>query len=133
MSQSTFEKNGGYFVDGVAYMDCKITGDPVPNVSTDSVSVIGSRALMGKMGKLFPDVGVIALDGDLLSQSNRVPFNGTASNWSTTSANNQFFKAIASGSSFKLRSEETVSSNYVFIRARNSEFNSVFFEENTNY
>ena len=56
MSQSTFEKNGGYFVDGVAYMDCKITGDPVPNVSTDSVSVIGSRALMGKMGKLFPDV-----------------------------------------------------------------------------
>ena len=56
MSQSTFEKNGGYFINGVAYMDCKITGDPVPNVSTDSVSVIGSRALMGKMGKLFPDV-----------------------------------------------------------------------------
>ena len=50
------KKNGGYFVDGVAYMDCKITGDPVPNVSKDSVSVIGSRALMGKMGKLFPDV-----------------------------------------------------------------------------
>ena len=56
MAKNTFEKNGGYFVDGVAYMDCKITGDPVPNVSTDSVSVIGSRALMGKMGKLFPDV-----------------------------------------------------------------------------
>ena len=56
MGKSTFEKNGGYFVDGVAYMDCKITGDPVANVSTDSVSVIGSRALMGKMGKLFPDV-----------------------------------------------------------------------------
>ena len=74
-------------------------------------------------GKLFPDVGVIALDGDLLSSSNIVPFNGTASNWSTTSANNEFFKAIASGSSFKLRSEETVSSNYVFIRARNAEFN----------
>ena len=56
MGKNTFEKNGGYFVDGVAYMDCKITGDPVPNVSTDSVSVIGSRALMGKMCKLFPDV-----------------------------------------------------------------------------
>ena len=56
MAKNTFEKNGGYFVDGVAYMDCKITGDPVPNVSTDSVSVIGSRALMGRMGKLFPDV-----------------------------------------------------------------------------
>ena len=56
MAKSTFEKNGGYFIDGVAYMDCKITGDPVPNVSTDSVSVVGSRALMGRMGKLFPDV-----------------------------------------------------------------------------
>ena len=56
MAKNTFEKNGGYFVDGVAYMDCKITGDPVPNVSTDSGSVMGSRALMGKMGKLFPDV-----------------------------------------------------------------------------
>ena len=55
MAKNTFEKNGGYFVDGVAYMDCKITGDPVANVSTDSVSVIGSRALMGRMGKLFPD------------------------------------------------------------------------------
>ena len=50
MSKSTFEKNGGYFIDGVAYMDCKITGEPVPNVSTDSVSVIGSRAVMGMVG-----------------------------------------------------------------------------------
>ena len=55
MSQSTFEKNGGYFVDGVAYMDCKITGEPVANVSTETKSVIGSRALMGRMFKQFPD------------------------------------------------------------------------------
>ena len=50
MAKSTFEKNGGYFIDGVAYMDCKVTGEPVPNVSTDSVSVIGSRAVMGMVG-----------------------------------------------------------------------------------
>ena len=50
MANSTFEKNGGYFVDGVAYMDCKITGDPVPNVSTEAVSVVGSRAVMGMVG-----------------------------------------------------------------------------------
>ena len=55
MSQSTFEKNGGYFVDGVAYMDCKITGEPVANVSTEAKSVIGSSALMGRMFKQFPD------------------------------------------------------------------------------
>ena len=50
MANSTFEKNGGYFVDGVAYMDCKITGEPVKNVSTEAVSVIGSTAVLGMVG-----------------------------------------------------------------------------------
>ena len=50
MKQSTFEKNGGYFIDGVAYMDCKITGEPVANVSTETKSVIGSRAVLGMVG-----------------------------------------------------------------------------------
>jgi len=50
MAKSTFEKNGGYFIDGVAYMDCKVTGEPVPNVSTEAVSVIGSKAVMGMVG-----------------------------------------------------------------------------------
>ena len=50
MSKSTFEKNGGYFIDGVAYMDCKITGEPVANVSTETKSVIGSRAVLGMVG-----------------------------------------------------------------------------------
>ncbi len=50
MNKNTFEKNGGYFIDGIAYMDCKITGEPVPNVSTEAKSVIGSRALMGMVG-----------------------------------------------------------------------------------
>ena len=50
MAKNTFEKNGGYFIDGVAYMDCKITGEPVANVSTEIVSVISSRAVMGMVG-----------------------------------------------------------------------------------
>jgi len=50
MAKNTFEKNGGYFVNGVAYMDCKITGEPVANVSTDIVSVIGSKAVQGRVG-----------------------------------------------------------------------------------
>ena len=53
MAKSVFEKNGGYFIDGVAYMDCKVTVEPVANVSEDSVSVIGSRAVMGMVG--MPD------------------------------------------------------------------------------
>lgn len=50
MAKSTFEKNGGYFINGVAYMDCKITGEPVPNVSTEIKSVIGSRAVQRMVG-----------------------------------------------------------------------------------
>ena len=50
-----FEMNGGYFIKGVPYMDCKITGDPVRNVSVEAKSVIGSRAFMAKMAKMFPE------------------------------------------------------------------------------
>ena len=53
MAKSKFEKNGGYYIDGIAYMDCKVTGEPVANVSTEAASVIGSRAVMGMVG--MPD------------------------------------------------------------------------------
>ena len=51
----TFKKNGGYFIDGVAYMDCRETGEPVANVGINSVSVMGSRAVMKKCLSLMSD------------------------------------------------------------------------------
>ena len=53
--QRSFDMNGGYFIDGIAYMDCKITGEPVANVSTEAVSVISSRAFMARVDKMFPE------------------------------------------------------------------------------
>ena len=53
--QRSFEMNGGYYIDGVPYMDCKITGEPVRNVGTEATSVIGSRAFMARMDKMFPE------------------------------------------------------------------------------
>ena len=47
--------NGGYYINGVPYMECKITGDPVRNVSVEAKSVIGSRALLARMEKMFPE------------------------------------------------------------------------------
>ena len=47
--------NGGYYVNGIPYMECKITGDPVRNVSVEATSVIGSRALLARMDKMFPE------------------------------------------------------------------------------
>ena len=55
MYMSKFEDNGGYYIDGVPYMDCKITGEPVKNVSTDVKEVIGDRALRARMYKMFPE------------------------------------------------------------------------------
>ena len=52
---SEFENNGGYYINNVPYMDCKITGEPVRNVGTDAVSVIGNRALTIRMYKMFPE------------------------------------------------------------------------------
>ena len=50
-----FEMNGGYFIDGVPYMDCKITGEPVRNVGTEATSVIGSKAVLARIHQMFPE------------------------------------------------------------------------------
>ena len=52
---SKFEDNGGYYIDGVRYMDCKVTGIPVKNVREDATYVISDKALQAKMYKLFPE------------------------------------------------------------------------------
>ena len=44
--ERSFEMNGGYYINGVPYMECKITGDPVRNVSVEATSVIGSRGYL---------------------------------------------------------------------------------------
>lgn len=75
-------------------------------------------------GKIYPDVGVIALNGDLLQSSNYLSGSGqTVSNYTTVNNNVAIWRSMVSGSRFGLRSKETVSSNYVFVRARNDEFN----------
>ena len=53
--QRSFEMNGGYHINGVPYMECRITGEPVRNVSMEAKSVIGSRALLARMDKMFPE------------------------------------------------------------------------------
>jgi hypothetical protein len=70
-------------------------------------------------GLLLPDIGVIVLNGDALDTDLSL---ATATG---SAANNpqKLFNAISDGASFKLRSEETITSNYVYVRARNSESN----------
>ena len=53
--EATFKKNGGYFVNGVAYMDCRKTGEPVANVNINAVSVMGSKALHNRCLSLMSE------------------------------------------------------------------------------
>ena len=77
-------------------------------------------------GKLFPDVGIIVLNGDLLAADGFIGSLNTGTNSNSSPNNLQvFYNALEAPTSptFTLRSEETLTSNYVFVRARNSEFN----------
>lgn len=82
----------------------------------------------GSYGKFLPDVGIVILNGEAL----KAPANDGGGlsailNEADNSANPKnldlFYSMLTQGESFSIRSEETISSNYVFIRVRNSEFN----------
>ena len=90
-----------------------------------SVYESGYPVPSGSYGHLYPDAGLIVFNGEALGAT---PAAGGINLQKGTSNTDQaipdsFYNALESGDKFILRSEETVSSNYVFIRARNSEFN----------
>ena len=63
-----------------------------------------------------------ALNATLANQGIEI---GTALGTTSSTESNltKFYNVIKLGDSFKLQSEETVTSNFVFVRVRNSEFN----------
>jgi hypothetical protein len=98
----------------------------VYSIYSGSEGIVSSSAV--EYGKLYPDVGIIALDAAQLTSSSVLQSlnetSGTSTTFTTTNDNKRdLFFSIESGSSFKLRADETLSSNFIFVRARNSEFN----------
>jgi hypothetical protein len=88
----------------------------------------GYVAGSGSYGLVFPDLGTILLNPFALSQS--IGVFPSRSNNSDGLNNPRLYNAINGGASFTLNSEETITSDYVFVRARNSEFN---YSENPSY
>ena len=86
----------------------------------------------GSYGLFLPDIGTVLLNGDALDLNSAQGLNLSTITASNTNANNplKLLGTIQSGSSFGLNSEETITSDFVFIRARNSEFN---YSENPSY
>jgi len=75
----------------------------------------------GSYGWFMPDIGTILLNPLAISSSLQV---GPSRSVNSDGLNYQkLFTAISGGASFKINSQETISSDYIFIRARNAEFN----------
>jgi hypothetical protein len=75
----------------------------------------------GSYGLVFPDLGVILFNPYALSQSINLSPNRS---YNSNGGNNlTFFDAISKGANFTINSQETITSDYIFVRSRNSEFN----------
>lgn len=91
-----------------------------------SVNSSGYTAGAGSYGYLLPDIGTILLNAKALGSaqiSGGLGLNvNTSMDTRTNNMKNMFF-AIQDGLKFRIQSEETVTSNFIFVRARNGEFN----------
>jgi len=91
------------------------------NGTAGTSATSGYVAGSGSYGLVFPDLGTILINPTAVSQSIRV--SPSRSNNSDGLNNQKLFTAIDLGDSFTINSQETLTSDYVFVRARNSEFN----------
>ena len=94
-----------------------------------TLNALGYSFNSGSYGKFLPDVGVIVLNGQALkapfaSGGLAMTINENSATGLTSSPNlAPFYDILKAGNRFTLQSEETITSNYVFIRVRNSEYN----------
>jgi len=100
-------------------------------LSAGALNSNGYSANSGSYGWLLPDIGTIILNPLALAApavSGGIGFvysgSATASAAPNVSPNTSLFRAITgSGATFTLNSQETIVSDYVFVRPRSSEFN----------
>ena len=112
----TFELNtdNGVFVDNSTALTTVTYGDAGRVYKVVSGSIADGVYSTTEKGYFLPDIGTI-----LLHSSSIATATGTSSNTNNENAK-KLFNAL---SSVRLNSEETVSSQYAFVRVRNSEFN----------
>jgi hypothetical protein len=82
----------------------------------------------GSYGKFLPDVGLIILNPRALALSGSfgglgLVINDDLTNNALVSNHSALFESIKLAQTFSLNSEETITSDYIFVRVRNSDFN----------
>jgi len=86
----------------------------------------GYSANSGSYGKLLPDIGVLLINGNALDAPAVSGGLALATNRSANTAGanpGKFYDLLTLSGSFRIQSEETITSNFVFVRSRNNEFN----------
>jgi hypothetical protein len=89
--------------------------------SVNTTNPNGYSAASGSYGLFLPDIGTVLLNPLALSSS--ILLASSQSNNSDGLNYRALFNSLNLGGGFSANSQETISSDYIFIRARNAEFN----------
>jgi hypothetical protein len=89
--------------------------------SVNTTNSNGYSANSGSYGLFLPDIGTILLNPSAISSSIQLNANRTSN--SDGLNYRLLFNALNLGGGFTANSQETISSDYIFVRARNAEFN----------
>jgi hypothetical protein len=110
-----------------------ISGSAGVRYTGSATTVDGYSLNSGSYGWLLPDIGTIILNPLALSAPTASggigfvysgsAFSGSLAYSSATNANAALYRAISGSGAFTLNSQETITSDYIFVRPRSSEFN----------
>jgi hypothetical protein len=116
------------YVDGGRVYDIVSGSNGTAKNSPTLTGAAQGYTVSGSYGLFLPDIGLILLNPGALSLANNAGGISTSFNPANTVAassanNNLIYTIINSGARFQLNSQETISSDYVFVRFRNADYN----------
>ena len=120
-------------VSSVTFVDAGRKFELVSGSNGSAYSGTGYTAASGSYGWMLPDIGVLLLNSKALEGSaadGGIGLNITRTNLTNGATNTSVYNAISASGAFQLNSQETITSDFVFVRARNAEFN---YSENPSY
>ena len=103
------------------YLDCGRVYEIISGSNGTAYTGTGYSPSSGSYGLFLPDIATIILNPLAISQS--IALQPSRSSDADGANISRLFSAISGAASFQVNSEETVTSDFVFVRARNSEFN----------
>lgn len=126
-SGSLYLTNNSKDSNNINYCDAGRIYDIVSGSNGNSIPD-GGTTISGSYGKFLPDVGILLINPKSLS----LPFvsggldiqlDNTTNSSALSTNNNILYNLINNGSYFSLNNEETITSDYIFVRVRNNDFN----------